>query len=918
MPFLDVVLQVPRTISLLLFNFWNFAIKLNKKCPVVLLRLKFLCCSNLKKCCGLALIILPLFGTAQQKDTLLHNKDTLKVIADTGKKVPLQAGKVTRVSGQVTDAVTGRPLALISINFSGSGHGTSSDSQGKYYLIAAGSYKKVSFSYEGYQQVTVTVIPGQDNNVSVRLKKSLTQLKEVVITSGKNKRYRNKGNPAVELIQQVIDHKDQNRMESSAYLQYDQYERIGLSFFNLSPQFINGRFFSKYKFMLDTTFSINGQTKTALPVFFSEKLSQHFYRKSPAKTIEVLNAQKEINIIRFVDTVGLDIYLNRLYGDNIDIYSNNIFLVTNQFLSPIADHAPDFYKFFIIDTVQSGNKKLVELSFTPRTKGDLLFEGKLLVTLDGRYAVQSCELNVNKQININFMRSLQISLDFDQYPGGRYYLKKSDVKADFGVLRNKGTGVFGERTVFYSNYKLDSPLTAAFYRGKSLQTAANYSKPDTGYWTQHRTDTLTTQQAQVYAHINKLESMTSFKRLSWVASTLAGGYGDLGPVEVGPIGSIYSFDSVEGSRFWMGGRTTPKFNKSIYLEGYAAYGTTDKQLKYDLTTYYSLNKTPYYRFPNDYFKVTYQYDVDVPGTVFAINNTQRALSSFHTGKSDYWLYSRIFNIGYVKDFENHFSYSLAFKNWNQQPAGTLIYQVNDPGNSIVHTLTTSEADLALRYAPHEQILQGTMFRRTVYGKYPIFNLQVNHGFAGVLNGSYSYTNISANIFKRFYLSQLGYTDVTLLGGLLTGKVPFPLLMISPANQSFGYDPNAYNLMNYLEFVSDHYAGLNVTHAFNGFLLNKVPLIEHLKWREFLSLKVLYGGLRNENNPLYTKGLYNFPIAANGANGTYALGSTPYVEAGAGIGNIFKILRIDVIRRFNYLDHPGIAPYGIKFSFTPGF
>ena len=165
------------------------------------------------------------------------------------------------------------------------------------------------------------------------------------------------------------------------------------------------------------------------------------------------------------------------------------------------------------------------------------------------------------------------------------------------------------------------------------------------------------------------------------------------------------------------------------------------------------------------------------------------------------------------------------------------------------------------------------------------------------------------------MSQLGYGDITLLGGLLAGKVPFPLLNISAANQTFSYDPDAYNLMNYLEFVTDHYIGVNYTQSFSGFFLNKIPLLDRLKLREYLSAKVLYGGVRKENNPALTSGLYNFPVTSNG---TFALGNTPYVEAGAGIGNIFKILRVDVIRRFNYLDHPGVSPYGIKFTITPDF
>jgi hypothetical protein len=824
----------------------------------------------------------------------------------------------TTVSGKVTDLVTGQPLEYINVSFPGTGHGTTTNKDGRYSLSAVGSFKQISFTLMGYVPVLKPVQPGQINELSVKLKASQTALKEVKVTSGKEPKYRNKGNPAVELIQQVIDHKDQNRMQSADYVQYDEYERIGLSLFNLSKKLIDGAFFSKYKFMLDTTSYFNGQKQTTLPGYFTEKLSRYYYRKNPEKTIQVLQAEKGINVIKFLDTAGLDIYVNRLYGDHIDIYDNNIFVIVNQFLSPIANHSPNYYKFFITDTLQTEHGKLVELSFTPRNKGDLLFEGKLLVTLDGRYAVQSCELNVNKNININFMRSLKITLDFQPHEDGRYYLTKSNVAADFGFLRNKGTGMFGERTVTYSNYRLNTPQPDDFYKGKSLQNTSSATQNDDTYWTQHRTDTLTAQQAGAYARINRLQNMQSYKTASWIAEMLTTDFANLGTVQAGPIGSLFSYNTQEGARFQLGGRTTPKFNKTLYFDGYLGYGTKDQQLKYELNTYFSLNKTANYRFPNDYFKIGYLYDVDIPGQSFALNNSQAALSSFQSGSTNYWLYDRIYSVSYVKDFENHFSYNVGFRNWNQQAAGQLIFQQNNAANTLVHDLTTSEFTLGLRFAAHEQIIQGSRDRHTIHSKYPIFNLQVNQGVNGLLKGGYTYTKLNLNIYKRFYLSQLGYADVTLLGNIITGKVPFPLLNISPANQAIAYDEEAYNKMYYLEFVSDHYVGLNFTQSFNGFFLNKIPLIEHLKWREYLSFKVLYGGLRNENDPTKSTGLYRFPAAANGTYGTYALGNTPYVEAGVGIGNIFKVLRVDGIKRFNYLDHPGISTYGIKLSFNPDF
>ncbi|NNU34359.1 hypothetical protein HK413_09780 [Mucilaginibacter sp. S1162] len=370
---------------------------------------------------------------------------------------------------------------------------------------------------------------------------------------------------------------------------------------------------------------------------------------------------------------------------------------------------------------------------------------------------------------------------------------------------------------------------------------------------------------------------------------------------------FFSFNSREGPRLELGARSTPRLDSTFYFEGYGAYGTGDHRVKGNATGYISLNKIAPYRFPNNYIKLSYLYDVDVPGHTFSVTNRPTAFSSFQTGKTNYWLYSKTFELQYVRDFENHFSYNVGYKNWQQTPTAALVYQHNDDGN-LVNSLTTSEVNLHMRYAPHEELIRGSRTRHSIHNPYPVYDVLINRS----LGGSYTYTDIGINIYKRFYLSQAGFTDVTLLGGYVQGKVPFPLLNISPANQSLAYKRDAYNEMNYPEFVSDHYAGLNFTHTFNGFILNKIPLIKHLKWREFLSAKILYGGLRTENDPAQSEGLYRFPPAV------YALGNTPYVEAGIGIGNILKCLRVDFIRRLTYLDHPGASTYGIKFSFQPEF
>jgi len=217
----------------------------------------------------------------------------------------------------------------------------------------------------------------------------------------------------------------------------------------------------------------------------------------------------------------------------------------------------------------------------------------------------------------------------------------------------------------------------------------------------------------------------------------------------------------------------------------------------------------------------------------------------------------------------------------------------------------------LRYAPNEEFYQGKIYRIPIHTKYPVFNIDYAVGLKNVFGGEYSYQTLHARIDKRVYLSQLGYSDMFVEGGKIFGQVPYPLLTIVRANQTYAYDLYSYNLMNFLEFVGDRYASINIDQHFMGFFFNRVPLFKKLKLREVASFKAIYGGVSDENNPTLHPSLYQFPVTETNEHITYPLGSTPYIEGSVGIENIFKFMRVDLVRRFTYLDHPDVSKYGIR-------
>jgi hypothetical protein len=308
-----------------------------------------------------------------------------------------------------------------------------------------------------------------------------------------------------------------------------------------------------------------------------------------------------------------------------------------------------------------------------------------------------------------------------------------------------------------------------------------------------------------------------------------------------------------------------------------------------------------------------QYDTFIPGENFQFVNEDNLFLSFKRGDNTKYLYDLNYRLNYVHEYENHFSYNIVFQTQNESPTGSL-YFTNFSGNNqlqSIHNLYSTDFSVGLRYAPHEQFYQGKIYRYPIPSKYPVFSFDYDAGLKNVFNGQYSWQKLHARIDKTFYLSIFGYADVRAETGHLFGQVPYPLLDIFRANQTYSYQVNSYNLMNFLEFTADQYESVSIDQHFNGFFFNKIPLFKKLKWRETASFKAIWGGLSNENNPSLHPNLYQFPIALNRQPITYGLGNTPYIEGSVGIENIFKFVRVDLVRRFTYLDHPDVAKWGIR-------
>ncbi len=829
----------------------------------------------------------------------------------------MQGMAQTVITGKVVDAVSKTPLQYVSVVFKG-GRGTVTDSLGQFTLRSNGNINIIIASYVGYLNVPKTIIPGKEQTIDFELEVDPKSINNVTVSTNKRAKYRNKNNPAVDLIRRVIDNKPLNRPEKYDYVEYDQYEKLEVSLSSVPEKLANNRMLRKYQFLFENRDTVKLKGKTLLPVYLEEKLTQKYYRKKPEKTKSIVRGEKKVNYGEYIDNDGVSQYLNRLIMD-VDIYDDNIPLFTYQFLSPIADLSPTFYMFYIRDTItDDSGKKLIKMYFTPRNTNDLLFRGNMYITLDGNYAVQRLDMFLSKNVNLNFVRELHIDLDFEQNPDGRYHLSRSNVMAEAAATKGASGGFFGERTVSFKNYKINEAKPDTLYDGPSLVKSDKVDKLPDSFWEQNRHDTLSGTESKIYSNIDSLEKMPSFRRTMAIATFLFSGYTSLGPVEIGPAAAFYGFNPVEGFKLRLGGRTTPKLSKRIYFETYGAYGFKDEKFKYFFGTTYSLNNKSIYTFPLKFIRASYQHDTKIPGQELQFVQEDNFFLSFKRGNNDKWIYNDIFKLEYVHELRNRLSYTLAFKNWRHTPAGSIIYNKVVNGNLVnVPSINTSEFSAQLRWAPNEQFYQGKVFRIPIINKYPIFTLRFTAGVKGVLKSEYNYQNINLRVEKRVFMSQLGYSDVVMEGGYTFGTAPYQLLTVHRANQTYAYQLNSYNLMNFQEFVSDRYATLLVDHHFNGLIFNRIPLLRKLKLRELLSMKIIYGGISDKNNPDKNPDLIKFPTAA-GVPTTFSLSKKPYIEGSVGVGNIFKLFRVDLIRRFNYKENPNISTWGVRARFKFDF
>ena len=638
------------------------------------------------------------------------------------------AQSFTSASGIVKDSITGEPLPFVSVYFDGSTIGAMTDDNGTFTLQNNQGYTKLAAASLGYDTKFIDLKPGKKNdNLEVLLKPTAFEISEVVVKP-KREKYTRKDNPAVELIKKVIAHKNDNRIEAKPEYQTEVYEKLSLSLDNFNPNLDKNKFLKKFKFIknyLDTS-EFNG--KPILTVSVRENLSDFYYRKSPKAEKTIVRAKRMQGIDKTLDDGGgITSNLEEIFK-SINIFDNNIPILLNRFVSPLSSTlATTYYHYYIMDTLDVGGDKCVDLAFVPANSESYGFTGRLYITLDGNYAVKKVLLNTPANINLNWVDKLRIEQEFKQMPDSTWVLDQENTFVNFYVV--KGTQqLYAHQLRNYDNYNFNVQNADSVFGllGALHVLPEATAQPDT-FWTHNRPIPLKEKEDALKDLLGQLRKVPAFNAIIKTAEILITGYiptandKKVTKFDFGPMNTTFSANHLEGFRMRVGGMTTANLNPYWFASGYLAYGTNDRKIKYNLKLTHSFTKKEYHEGENPVNNLSFiqEYDVYTPGQDFLFTSKDNIFVAWKVGEPVTKMqYIRKSVLQYEKEWLNGLTWKSWIMNQNNEAAGTLQYIKRDESGNLYHIkdFTTSEIGTQLRFAPGERAYNGRS------GKESVFNL----------------------------------------------------------------------------------------------------------------------------------------------------------------------------------------------------
>jgi len=804
----------------------------------------------------------------------------------------------TKVSGVIVDN-SNQPIPFANLVFKGSKVGVVSNEDGRFYIESEDNYTELVVSYVGFPD-KVIVLPKQ---VNYDFKVVLTEgnaLKEVKIYSGKTSK---KNNPALDILRKIWERRRKNGLKMFKQYEYEKYEKVEFDMNTIDSAFMKSKIFKGMEFVFKNIDTSKVTGKTYLPIFINEAISQYYGDNETKRTKEILKANKNSGL---GSGDGVNMFIKDLYND-YDIYDNYLNLFDKSFTSPLSRTGIDVYNYILADTAVIDNKVCYNIIFYPRRKNELTFKGDFWVN-DTTFAIKKINMAITKSANINWVKDIYLEQEFEVLNDSVFLPTRDYMMSDFSLRKKEESkGVYGKRTTLYRNFKFDEKKPDKFYKSEvNFIDNEVYAKTDE-FWDENRFEKLNKDEKKIYEMIDTLKTVKKFKRLYSLVSVLGSGYIEFPKLHLdyGPIFSTIGNNDVEGWRLRTGVRTYFGPNDLWRLQGYTAYGFRDNKFKYGVSGKWMIDKKSRIIISGGNRRDVEQIGASLTTTNDVLGRSYASSGLFTTGSNGKLTNINLTTLAAEIEPIKNVTFQLGFSYRTLESASDtfkLDYYTDNTQTTTNSSVTQSEFNVQVELTPNKKTIGYGVERREVDNPYSRIFLNYSQGLKGFINSDFSYQKVQLYYKQPIIIGPLGRSNVTLEVGKTFGQIPLGLMSVVPGNQTLFIIDNTFSNLNFYEFVADEYATIKWEHNFQGKVFGRIPLLRKLNLREIVGIKGVYGTISDENRLINASGL------------VYQSPEKPYWEYNAGIGNIFKVFRIDFAWRANYRDVPDGNNFTVKGSF----
>jgi len=810
----------------------------------------------------------------------------------------------TKVSGHVIDS-NNEPISFANVIFKGSSEGTITNENGKFYLESDQNWNTLIISFVGYETLEITLDKKVNYNLRFTLNDTAAELDAVLIVTGKQSK---KNNPAIDILRKIWGHKRKNGLKQFKQYEYDKYEKVEFDINTIDSALIKSKLFRGMEFVFEQVDTSRVTGKTYLPMFINEAVSKVYGDNTLNKEKTVLEGNKNSG---FSDNQIIIDFVGDLYSD-YNVYDNYLKFFDKSFVSPLSRTGINTYNYVLSDSAFIDNKWCYNIIYYPRRKNELTFKGDFWVN-DSTYAIKEINLQASKSANINWVKEIYIEQEFELLNDSLFLITRDYMMSDFALnKKEKSRGIYGKRTTIYNNYIFDKSKDKKFYDEEVYYYDRDVYDRDDAFWKVNRAEELSKDERGVYKMLDTLKTVKKFKQLYNLGSILASGYVEFNtlPLDFGPIFSTFGFNEVEGIRIRAGLRTYFGRNDLWRLQVFTAYGFDDKKFKYGLSGKWLIDKKSRFIISGGNRRDVEQMGASLTNSTDVLGRNLASSSVVGTGSNDKLTNINLTTLAVeIEPWRNViFRLGGSYRTLaSASPTFSLDYFDAESPTGISSEIKQYETSFSVSYFPKRKMTGFGVERHEANDNFARIFAQITRGDKSVFNGDFNYTKVQFSYTQPWQLGGFGRLFTTVEAGKTFGDVPLGLLSVIPGNQTYFSIYNTFSQLDYYEFVSDRYASLHLQHNFNGRLFSRIPFLRKFNLREIVSVRGVWGDISDTNRALNASGLiYQAP------------NDKVYWEYSLGVGNIFKIFRLDFNFRGNYLDTPGARKFGITGTFGFNF